>query len=95
MSQYDFDLFIIGGGSGGVRASRVSAALGARVAIAGRSSMVSEVTASAKCPVSAGTTSSDSANPRPTKANSPPAASSSATSSAARDDSPLPAGSSE
>ncbi|MGH8766167.1 MAG: glutathione-disulfide reductase [Burkholderiales bacterium] len=31
---YDFDLFTIGGGSGGVRASRVSATLGARVAIA-------------------------------------------------------------
>ncbi len=34
MAQYDFDLFTIGGGSGGVRASRVSASLGARVAIA-------------------------------------------------------------
>jgi len=32
--KYDFDLFTIGGGSGGVRASRVSASLGARVAIA-------------------------------------------------------------
>ena len=31
---YDYDLFVIGGGSGGVRASRVSAAHGARVAIA-------------------------------------------------------------
>jgi glutathione reductase (NADPH) len=31
---YDFDLFTIGGGSGGVRASRVSAGLGARVAVA-------------------------------------------------------------
>ena len=30
----DFDLFVIGAGSGGVRASRVSAAYGARVAIA-------------------------------------------------------------
>src|SRR3954447_5742170 len=30
----DYDLFTIGGGSGGVRASRVSAAYGARVAIA-------------------------------------------------------------
>ena len=30
---YDFDLFVIGGGSGGVRAGRISAALGARVAI--------------------------------------------------------------
>jgi glutathione reductase (NADPH) len=33
-SDYDFDLFTIGGGSGGVRASRVSANLGARVAVA-------------------------------------------------------------
>jgi glutathione reductase (NADPH) len=32
--QYDFDLFTIGGGSGGVRASRVAAGYGARVAIA-------------------------------------------------------------
>ncbi|GHC75909.1 glutathione-disulfide reductase [Limoniibacter endophyticus] len=32
--SYDFDLFVIGGGSGGVRAARVSAALGKRVAIA-------------------------------------------------------------
>jgi glutathione reductase (NADPH) len=31
---FDFDLFTIGGGSGGVRASRVSASLGARVAVA-------------------------------------------------------------
>jgi len=31
---YDYDLFVIGGGSGGVRAARFSAALGARVAIA-------------------------------------------------------------
>ena len=31
---FDFDLFTIGGGSGGVRASRVSANLGARVAVA-------------------------------------------------------------
>lgn len=34
MSQYDLDLFVIGGGSGGVRAARLSAALGKRVAIA-------------------------------------------------------------
>jgi glutathione reductase (NADPH) len=34
MSQYDFDLFVIGGGSGGVRASRISANHGARVAVA-------------------------------------------------------------
>jgi glutathione reductase (NADPH) len=31
---YDFDLFVIGAGSGGVRASRVAASLGARVAVA-------------------------------------------------------------
>ena len=34
MPRYDYDLFVIGGGSGGVRAARVSAALGKRVAIA-------------------------------------------------------------
>ena len=34
MRQYDFDLFTIGGGSGGVRASRFAAQYGARVAIA-------------------------------------------------------------
>jgi glutathione reductase (NADPH) len=34
MAQYDYDLFTIGGGSGGVRASRVSAFYGAKVAIA-------------------------------------------------------------
>lgn len=34
MAQYDFDLFTIGAGSGGVRASRLSASFGARVAIA-------------------------------------------------------------
>jgi len=34
MDQYDYDLFVIGGGSGGVRAARFSAGLGARVAIA-------------------------------------------------------------
>ncbi|TAK45007.1 MAG: glutathione-disulfide reductase [Betaproteobacteria bacterium] len=33
-AQYDYDLFTIGGGSGGVRASRVAAGYGARVAIA-------------------------------------------------------------
>ena len=31
---FDYDLFVIGGGSGGVRAARVSAATGARVALA-------------------------------------------------------------
>ena len=34
MASYDFDLFIIGGGSGGVRAGRMSASFGARVAMA-------------------------------------------------------------
>ena len=28
MAQYDYDLFVIGGGSGGVRAARLTAALG-------------------------------------------------------------------
>lgn len=34
MSQYQYDLFVIGAGSGGVRASRMSAQYGGRVAIA-------------------------------------------------------------
>jgi glutathione reductase (NADPH) len=34
MAQYDYDLFTIGAGSGGVRASRVSASYGAKVAVA-------------------------------------------------------------
>ena len=34
MTKFDFDLFVIGGGSGGVRAARMSAARGARVAMA-------------------------------------------------------------
>ncbi len=34
MSHFDVDLFVIGGGSGGVRAARVAASHGARVAIA-------------------------------------------------------------
>ena len=33
MARYDYDLFVIGAGSGGVRASRMAAASGARVAI--------------------------------------------------------------
>ena len=33
-AKYDYDLFVIGAGSGGVRASRMSASYGARVAIA-------------------------------------------------------------
>src|SRR5918998_1395184 len=32
--SYDYDLFVIGAGSGGVRASRIAAAYGARVAVA-------------------------------------------------------------
>jgi glutathione reductase (NADPH) len=34
MTGYDYDLFVIGGGSGGVRAARVTAALGKKVGIA-------------------------------------------------------------
>jgi glutathione reductase (NADPH) len=34
MTGYDYDLFVIGAGSGGVRASRIAAGLGARVAVA-------------------------------------------------------------
>lgn len=34
MSEFDFDLFVIGAGSGGVRASRIAAGHGARVAVA-------------------------------------------------------------
>ena len=34
MQTFDFDLFVIGGGSGGVRAARMSAQRGARVAVA-------------------------------------------------------------
>jgi glutathione reductase (NADPH) len=34
MSDYDYDLFVIGGGSGGVRAARIAAQHGAKVAIA-------------------------------------------------------------
>ena len=34
MAEYDYDLFVIGAGSGGVRASRMSASFGARVGIA-------------------------------------------------------------
>jgi glutathione reductase (NADPH) len=34
MADFDYDLFVIGGGSGGVRAARVAAAGGARVALA-------------------------------------------------------------
>jgi glutathione reductase (NADPH) len=36
---FDYDLFVIGGGSGGVRAARVAAAGGARVALAEESRM--------------------------------------------------------
>ena len=34
MTDFDYDLFVIGAGSGGVRAARVAASYGARVAIA-------------------------------------------------------------
>ena len=34
MARYDYDLFVIGGGSGGTRASRLAAQFGARVAVA-------------------------------------------------------------
>jgi glutathione reductase (NADPH) len=34
MAQFDYDLFVIGGGSGGVRAARMAAGYGAKVAIA-------------------------------------------------------------
>ncbi|HIC81444.1 MAG TPA: glutathione-disulfide reductase, partial [Kiloniellaceae bacterium] len=34
MTGYDYDLFVIGGGSGGVRGARMAAATGARVGIA-------------------------------------------------------------
>src|SRR5580704_13343615 len=37
--KYDYDLFVIGGGSGGVRASRMAAMAGARVALAEESRM--------------------------------------------------------
>src|SRR5476649_933619 len=39
MSKSDYDLFVIGGGSGGVRASRLAAMTGARVALAEESRM--------------------------------------------------------
>ncbi|MDX3925378.1 MAG: glutathione-disulfide reductase [Shinella sp.] len=34
MTEFDYDLFVIGGGSGGVRSARLAAAMGKRVAIA-------------------------------------------------------------
>src|SRR3954454_14363889 len=34
MAEFDVDLFVIGGGSGGVRAARIAAGYGARVVIA-------------------------------------------------------------
>jgi glutathione reductase (NADPH) len=39
MPKYDYDLFVIGGGSGGVRASRMAALAGKRVALAEESRM--------------------------------------------------------
>jgi glutathione reductase (NADPH) len=39
MSSFDYDLFTIGAGSGGVRASRISASYGARVAVAEESDL--------------------------------------------------------
>ena len=39
MATYDYDLFVIGGGSGGVRASRMAAMAGAKVALAEESRM--------------------------------------------------------
>jgi glutathione reductase (NADPH) len=39
MASYDFDLFVIGGGSGGVRAARMTAALGRKVGLAEASRM--------------------------------------------------------
>jgi glutathione reductase (NADPH) len=39
VARYDFDLFVIGGGSGGVRAARMTAALGHKVAVAEASRM--------------------------------------------------------
>ena len=33
-SRYDFDLFVIGAGSGGVRSARLAAQLGKRVGVA-------------------------------------------------------------
>ncbi|MBI1416551.1 MAG: glutathione-disulfide reductase [Limimaricola sp.] len=39
MPSFDYDLFVIGGGSGGVRAARMAAATGARVALAEESRM--------------------------------------------------------
>ncbi len=34
MTTFDYDLFVIGGGSGGVRSARLAAAMGKKVAIA-------------------------------------------------------------
>lgn len=39
MADFDYDLFVIGGGSGGVRAARVSAGMGAKVGLAEESRM--------------------------------------------------------
>jgi glutathione reductase (NADPH) len=34
MASYDYDLFVIGGGSGGVRAGRLAGAMGKKVGLA-------------------------------------------------------------
>ncbi len=34
MDKFEYDFFVIGAGSGGVRASRIAASLGAKVAVA-------------------------------------------------------------
>src|SRR5215469_457756 len=39
MTKYDYDLFVLGGGSGGVRASRMAALAGKKVALAEESRM--------------------------------------------------------
>lgn len=39
MARYDYDLFTIGAGSGGVRASRLAASMGAKVAVAEKSDL--------------------------------------------------------
>ena len=45
MGDYDYDLFVIGGGSGGVRAARIAAGHGAKVAIADINQAAADATA--------------------------------------------------